>query len=336
MVAGVRQAMPDARILACPVADGGDGLLEVVLGPEALREAVQVTGPRGDPVVAELGWIDPVTAIFESRTACGLALVPPGSRDPLRTTTRGVGELVWEAIERGAETVIVGLGGSATVDAGTGAARALGWEFYDPRGAPLPEGGGALADLGRMEGGWALAARIVALTDVANPLVGPTGAAPEFGPQKGASAAGVERLSAGLQRVAELFALHGRRELATAAGGGAAGGLGAGLAFFAGARLVPGAEWVLERVGFDAALAMADLVMTGEGRFDRTSFAGKAPGEVVRRAQQARKRVAVVCGASSELVGVPVASAEGRLLRPDDITALAERATREAFGLPLP
>src|SRR5918996_411756 len=296
MAAGARRACPDAGVLACPVADGGDGLLDAVLPAGSLRERVRVTGPLGQPVNAELGWIDPETAIVESSTACGLALVPPEARDPLRTTSRGVGELIWEAGERGARSVVAGLGGVATVDAGTGAARGPGGGFFDEAGAALAEGGGPLAGLASFEAGWALPAAVVALVDVSNPLVGSDGAAPVFGPQKGASPQAVVQLQAGLGRVAELFARHGRPELATLAGGGAAGGLGAGLAFFGKAGLVPGAEWVLERVGFDAALATVDLVITGEGRFDRTSLSGKAPGEVLRRAQKARKKVAVVAG----------------------------------------
>ncbi|MGH7699774.1 MAG: glycerate kinase, partial [Gemmatimonadales bacterium] len=206
LAAGVRRALPEAQILACPVADGGDGLLDVVLAPDALRETVRVTDPLGEPVVAELGWLDPQTAILESSAACGLALVPLTDRDPLRTTTRGVGELIWEAVERGARTVVVGLGGSATVDAGTGAARALGWQFYGADDAPLPAGGGALADLARVGSGWALDASVVALADVTTPLVGPDSAAPLFAPQKGATPQAVDRLTRGLARVGEVFA----------------------------------------------------------------------------------------------------------------------------------
>ena len=116
VAAGVRQAAPDASVLQCPVSDGGDGLLDAVLEPGSFRERLPVTGPLGDPVSAELGWLDAETALIECSTACGLALVPLPQRDPLRTTTRGVGELVWEAAERGAQTVILGLGGSATVE----------------------------------------------------------------------------------------------------------------------------------------------------------------------------------------------------------------------------
>src|SRR5213076_1459484 len=285
MAVGARRAQPDAAVLQCPSSDGGDGLLDVVLPPGSLHERLSVTGPLGEPVSGELGWVDPEMAIFESATACGIALLKPEQLDPLRATTRGVGELIWEAAERGAKTVVVGLGGSATVDGGTGAARGLGWAFLDATGAPLPEGGGSLAQLADLGGGWGLGAQVLALSDVTTPLIGSDGAAPVFAPQKGAGPEGVKLLSRGLERLAELMARHGRPELATLPGGGAAGGLAAGLAFFAKAQLVPGAEWVLDRVGFDAALAKSDFVVTGEGSFDRTSLVGKASGEVIRRAQ---------------------------------------------------
>src|SRR5213082_2609680 len=193
--AGARRALPGSAVLQCPISDGGDGLLDAVLPPGSLREHLRVTGPLGEPVSGELGWIDPETAIFESATACGIALLRPDQLDPLRATTRGVGELIWEAVERGANTVVVGLGGSATVDGGTGAARGLGWSFLDARGEALPEGGGSLAQLADLGGGWALAAQVLALTDVTTPLVGTAGAAPVFAPQKGAGPESVKLLS---------------------------------------------------------------------------------------------------------------------------------------------
>ena len=196
--AGARRALPGAAVLQCPISDGGDGLLDAVLAPGSLREHLRVTGPLGEPVSGELGWIDPETAIFESATACGIALLQPDQRDPLRATTRGVGEMVLEAVERGARTVVVGLGGSATVDGGTGAARGLGWSLRDASGAALPEGGGALVQLAMLDGGWGLEARVVALADVTTGLVGPQGAAPVFAPQKGAGAEGVKLLTRGL------------------------------------------------------------------------------------------------------------------------------------------
>src|SRR6266508_4482092 len=324
LAVGVRRAMPNASVLQCPISDGGDGLLDAVLPLGSLRERLRVTGPLGEPVSGELGWVDSETAIFESATACGIALLRPDQLDPLRATTRGVGELIWEAMERGAKTVVVGLGGSATVDGGTGAARGLGWTLLNAAGGPLPE----------LVGGWGIAARVLALTDVSTHLVGPEGAAPLFGPQKGAGPEAVKLLSRGLERLAELMARHGRPELATVPGGGAAGGLGAGLAFFAKARLEPGAEWVLSRLGFDAALAKADLVITGEGSFDRTSLVGKGSGEIVRRAQAARKRVAVIAGKVEGLIGLHALDGEGKLLDAAGLAGLAERAVRQAFGLP--
>ncbi len=335
LAAGVRRAVPDATVLECPVADGGNGLLDVVLPAGALRERLQVTGPIGDSVSAELGWMDGETAIIESASACGLALVEPEDRDPMRTTTRGVGELIWTAADRGAKTIVVGLGGTATVDGGTGAARGFGWTFENAAGRPLPDGGGSLEELASFGSGWSLAARVVALADVATPLLGPDGAAPVFGPQKGARPEEIPRLAAGLTRLSELWAQAGRPDLGTMPMGGAAGGLGAGLVFFAKAELNAGAEWVLERAGFDAALAKADLVITAEGVFDKTSLVGKAPGEVVRRAQAARKKVAVVAGRVEGVIGLHIVGGEGdgRMLDSSAVAQMAEQVAREALRL---
>jgi len=260
--------------------------------------------------------------------------VPPDRRAPLRATSRGVGELIWEAADRGARTVVVGLGGSATVDGGTGAGRGLGWSFTDAAGAELPEGGGALGDLAAIGGGWRLDAQVVALADVTTPLTGPNGAAAVFGPQKGATRAQVEQLAAGLGRLAEVLGHSGHPGLDHLPGGGAAGGLGAGLAAFARATLTPGAPWVLDRLGFDAALATVDLVITGEGEFDATSTAGKVTGEIVKRAQAARRKVAVVAGKPSTVPDVLVVAGEGGMLTPADVEGLGERAAREALRLP--
>jgi len=335
IAADVRRAVPGATVLECPIADGGNGLLDVVLPAGALRERLQVTGPIGDSVSAEIGWIDGETALIESASACGLALVEPEDRDPMRTTTRGVGELIWTAADRGANTIVVGLGGTATVDGGTGAARGFGWTFENAAGEPLPDGGGALEELASFGSGWTVGARVVALADVATPLLGSEGAAPVFGPQKGARPEEIPHLAAGLTRLAELWARAGRPELGTMAMGGAAGGLGAGLAFFAKAELAGGAEWVLERAGFDAALAKADLVITAEGVFDKTSLVGKAPGEVVRRAQAARKKVAVVAGRVEGMVGVHAIAGndDGRLLDGPALARMAEQVAREALHI---
>jgi len=335
LAAGVRRAAPHATVLECPVADGGNGLLDVVLPTGALRERLQVTGPIGESVSAELGWIDGETAIIESASACGLALVEPEDRDPLRTTTRGVGELIWTAADRGAHTIVVGLGGTATVDGGTGAARGLGWTFENAAGEQLPDGGGSLVELASFGRGWGLDARVVALADVATPLIGPEGAAPVFGPQKGARPEEIPQLVAGLTRLAELWAQAGRPDLGSLPMGGAAGGLAAGLVFFAKAELARGADWVLERAGFDAALAKADLVITAEGVFDRTSLVGKAPGEVVRRAQAAKKKVAVVAGKVDNLIGVHTVGGDGdgRMLDAPALARMAEQVAHEALHI---
>ncbi len=335
LATGVRRAVPGALVLECPVADGGNGLLDVVLPAGALRERLPVTGPIGESVSAELGWIDGETAIIESASACGLALVEPEDRDPMRTTTRGVGELIWTAADRGARTIVVGLGGTATVDGGTGAARGFGWTFENAAGEQLPDGGGSLLDLASFRSGWGLGARVVALADVATPLLGPDGAAPVFGPQKGARPEEIPLLVAGLTRLAELWTQAGRPGLGTQSMGGAAGGLGAGLAFFAKAELTRGADWVLERAGFDAALAKADLVITAEGVFDKTSLVGKAPGEVVRRAQAARKKVAVVAGRVEGMIGVHAVGGDGggRMLDATALAQMAEQVAREALRL---
>src|SRR5437899_12819390 len=263
--AGIVRAVPEACLLQCPISDGGDGLLDAVLTPGSLREPVSVTGPLGAPVRGVLGWVDPETAIFESATASGIALLRPDQLDPLRATTRGVGELSWEGTERGAKVVVVGLGGSATVDGGTGAARGLGWTFLDAHAEAVPEGGGSLAQLAELGGGWGLGAQVLALSDVTTPLIGSDGAAPVFAPQKGAGPEGVKLLSRGLERLAELMGRHGRPELATLQGGGTAGGLGARLECFATPAVTRGADGVHARVGFHAGGSKGAPVIRGVG-----------------------------------------------------------------------
>ena len=332
IVAGVTRALPDARVVVLPISDGGDGLLEAVLPADARRETVPVAGPLGLPVEATLGWLDEVTAICESAAACGLALVPRDGRDPLRATTRGVGDLIRAAASRGARTVVVGLGGSATVDGGTGAGRALGWRFFDTERFDLAEGGAVLGQLASVVPGGRLTCRVLGVTDVTAPLLGPMGAAPFFGPQKGARPDDVLLLAAGLERLARVMVEGGYADLADTPGGGAAGGLGAGLMWFAGGELVPGAPWVFERIGFDAALAAADVVLTSEGRFDRTSLVGKATGEVLRRAQAVGRRAVVLAGATEGVPDAPVVAAKG-LVDPTTLATLAERAVRDVLGL---
>jgi glycerate kinase len=327
---GVEAAGCRARIVKA--SDGGDGLLDAVAPTRRTSHAV--TGPLGGPVTAAVGWLDERSAVIESRLACGLSLVPAARRDPLVTTTRGVGELVTAAAEGGASVVFVGLGGSATMDGGLGMARAWGWTACDRVGQPLAEGGGALEDLGDLAPGTVPGVRLVGLSDVRNVLLGEDGAA-VYAPQKGASPPAVERLAAGLRRLAELTAPWDGPALALREGAGAAGGLGFGLMCFGGGRVIPGAPWVLDRVGFPALLEEASLVLVGEARFDRTSLEGKLPGEVLRTALGHKVPAVLVAPAASDVpAGVVVETAPGEW-GPDDLAHHAERAARRALRLPL-
>jgi glycerate kinase len=326
---GVRLAGAVPRVVLG--SDGGDGLLEA-LAP-ARRTTHAVTGPLGMPVRADLGWLDPATAVVETRLACGLSLVAPDARDPLRSTTRGAGQLIVMALEGGAETVLVGLGGSASMDGGLGAARAWGWEARDAGGQVLPDGGGALEALARLEPAAPPRARLVVLADVRNPLLGAGGAA-VYAPQKGAAPEMVVRLVNGLARLAAVAAPWNGPTLAQREGAGAAGGLGFGLLCFGGAELVPGAAWVLDRNDLSGALNGAALVVVAEARFDATSLAGKLAGEVMGRAQARRVPVAVVTpDARVAPGGVRVTTSAGHWSA-DDVARHTVRAVRDALGLP--
>lgn len=327
---GVEAAGCRARLVRA--SDGGDGLLDA-LAPR-VRTTHQVTGPLGEPVPAELGWLDERTAVVESRLACGLSLIPAGRRDPLRTTTRGVGELITAAAQGGATVVFVGLGGSATMDGGLGMARAWGWTACDLDGRPLPEGGGALEDLGDLAPGRPPGARLVGLSDVRNLLLGEDGAA-VYAAQKGAGPHAIERLAAGLRKLVELAEPWNGPALAVEEGAGAAGGLGFGLMCFGGGSVIPGAPWVLDRVGFPALLEEASLVVVGEARFDRTSLDGKLPGEVLQAALRRDVPAVLVAPSASDVpAGVIVESQAGQWTS-DDLARHAERAVRRALRLPV-
>ena len=360
MEEGVRRALPGAACTRLPLSDGGPGLIESLenAGPDRIVEAGNVSGPvpagdataTGDRSRAEVrGRVLLLdggrTAVVESADACGLALLPPEARDPLTTHTRGVGDLLLAAMDREPARLVVGLGGSATCDGGSGAARTVGYRFLDERGGELPDGGGSLVDLADIRrpagsSGDGSASRAVpellALADVDNPLLGPEGAAATYAPQKGADPAGVERLEAGLRRLVEvasrdLEADPGRvRAAADRQGAGAAGGLAFGLEVFLGARVVGGTDWVLRRVGFGDALEDADLVVSGEGAYDRTTERGKVVGEVIRRAREAGVPVRLVCGRiEGELPpGVRGEDGGGRVLDAGGVAAAAERVLR--------
>ena len=288
---GVSAALPDAETVLAPVADGGDGTLNALVdGTGGQVFSSTVTGPLGQMVEAQWGVMgDGRTAVIEMALASGIALVPQRRRNPRVTTTAGTGEILREALERGYDRIIVGLGGSATNDGGAGMVTALGARFLDSAGNPLPAGGSALGRLDRVEVDGLHPglrdATIIAATDVTNPLCGPEGASAVFGPQKGATPEVVQELDAALANYARVVARDLGRDVSEHPGAGAAGGLGAGLMAFTGAALQSGIDMVCEVLGFDALLEGADLVITGEGRADHSTIFNKAPVGVARHAQ---------------------------------------------------
>jgi glycerate kinase len=343
IAAGARRAFPDAEIEILPLADGGEGTLAVItgaLGGEACEAAV--CGPRGGRVLASWARLPDGRALIESAAAIGLTLLPLPQRDPLRTTSRGAGDLVRAALDAGCQDIALTLGGSATVDGGAGLARAAGFRFLDARGADLPDDGEGLTDLARIDPSQAdprlASLRVEAWCDVANVLLGPRGAARTFAAQKGAGPGAVERLEAGLERLADRITRDLGRDVADLPGAGAAGGLGAGAAAFLGATPVSGAGRVLDAVRFNAALAGADLVITGEGRYDADANPGKLPDAVLARAAARSVPAALLCGeiaaGQAPPPGVPVWSARdlidnrGTDLVAADIAELAERLVR--------
>src|SRR6266550_3489374 len=284
---GIRLADPDADLTLVPIADGGDGTVDaLVAGADGQHRVLRVRGPLTDPVDADYGVIDGgKTAVIEMAKAAGLALLPQDKRDPRVTTTYGVGELLQHAYEGGARHFIVGIGGSATNDGGAGMAQALGYHLLDTQGHELPPGGLALQKLARIHKGGVHAdwqqAEVDVACDVTNPLTGPSGASAVYGPQKGATPEMVAELDAALRHFAEIIRRDLGRDVEPLPGAGAAGGLGAGLVAFTGARLRPGAEMVMEAIRLDERLAGAQLVITGEGRLDsQTARFGKGPAAV--------------------------------------------------------
>lgn len=280
------------EIVSLPIADGGDGTSAVLLaaGAGVIRETI-VPDPLGRPVRASFGLIEEGrTAVLDVATASGIALLAPDERDPLSASSRGTGKLLRAALDTGVETVILGVGGSATVDAGSGLLAALGVGLLDEAGTPIPSGGAGLAQLSRIDLSRvhpALArVKLRVACDVNSPLLGAHGAAVLFAPQKGATPDAVLELERNLAHFADVIERTTQRDVRNLVSGGAAGGIAAGLFGALGATLESGIDLVLERVDFDRALLGADLVITGEGFLDRQSLRNKGPCGVARRAQQ--------------------------------------------------
>jgi glycerate kinase len=304
---GVRVAVRDAELVLVPIADGGDGTVDaLVTATQGERRALRVRGPLGDPVDAEYGLIDEgSTAVIEMAKAAGLALVPKERRDPRVTSTYGVGELLQHAYDAGARHFIVGIGGSATNDGGAGMAQALGYHLLDESGLELPPGGLALKRLARIHVGGVHAnwkeSEVDVACDVTNPLTGPSGASAVYGPQKGATPEVVAELDAALHHFAEIIRRDLGVDVEPLPGAGAAGGLGAGLVAFSGARLQPGAEIVMAALDLDRRLTGAQLVITGEGRLDsQTARFGKGPAAVARHAKNAGIPVVAIGGSVAD------------------------------------
>ena len=303
---GVRQALPDAELIEVPMADGGEGTMEAIMAAcHGELRSLTVDGPLGESVQARWGWLPETrTAIIEMAEASGLQLLRRDQRDACVSSTFGTGQLIGAAVQAGAQRVVLAIGGSATNDAGTGMLRALGMQLFDAEGAELPRGGLALAQLGAVDVSdldpRLAKVRFEVAADVDNPLCGPHGASHIFGPQKGASPEQVLALDHALGHFADHSAKVLGEDVREVPGCGAAGGMGFAARAYLGASFRPGVEVVAELAGLAAAVKGADLVITGEGRFDAQTLRGKTPFGVARVAKAAGVPVVVIAGTLGE------------------------------------
>lgn len=301
MAGQLRRFFPQAQVKSIPVADGGEGSVEAFLAAAGgERRTRTVTGPFGEPVEAFYGILgDGRTAVIEMAACAGLPLAE-GRLNPERATTYGVGELLLAAKEAGCTKAILGLGGSCTNDGGAGAAAALGAKFTRADGTAFVPTGGTLGEIAALDVSPVAQAlqgmELTAMCDIDNPLYGEAGAAAVFAPQKGADAAMVARLDAGLRHLGQVAARCLGRDFSHLPGAGAAGGLGFGMAAFCGAQLRMGIDAVLDAVGFDSLLPGTDVVFTGEGKIDSQSARGKVVSGVAARCRKAGVPVVAVVG----------------------------------------
>lgn len=310
IAAGIKEVYPHADIEVLPLADGGEGTVEALVNAtDGTLVTIPVTGPLNETVKATYGMLgDGKTAVIEVAEACGLPLVPYGERNPLKATSYGVGEIISDAIEKGSREFVIGLGGSATNDAGIGMLQALGFCFYDMNGEKVGIDGQSLTDI------WSIdlkqvnpmlkECRFRVACDVKNPLYGPEGAAHIFGPQKGATPEMVEQLDKGLKHIAEIVLDTLKTDLNQIEGAGAAGGLGAAFSSFLHADLQSGIELVMEIIEMEKSMQGADFVITGEGKLDGQTSMGKAPLGVAELAQMHNIPVIALAGGITEETAV--------------------------------
>ena len=297
----MQKSFPAALITTLPLADGGEGSLEVLCRPLGLKQVeCRVRDPLFRPRSAVYGYAGD-RAYIEMAAASGLQLLSPEERDPLKTSSYGTGELIADALRRGAREIYIFAGGSATTDAGLGMAAALGYRFMDNRGRELPPLGASLEKLEQIlppDGDFTRGVRFFLLADVDNLLYGEEGAARVYAAQKGADAAGVKSLDEGLRRFARVAEKMGGAKIASTPGSGAAGGLGAGALFFLNAGIGGALSAILEWLHFEEHLRQSDLVISGEGRLDGQTLRGKVVSGVARLCRRHDKILALVCGQS--------------------------------------
>ncbi|OLF38146.1 MULTISPECIES: glycerate kinase [unclassified Psychrobacter] len=298
---GFSQVFPDADYTLLPMADGGEGtsaVLSYVLGGR--WKNVVVNDPLMRPITAKYLLLENKTAVIEIAHACGLHLLKTDERNPLITSSYGVGELIADALSEGVKRIIIGLGGSATNDAGLGMSTALGMNFYNHDGKPLAQGGSEFINLQQIDGAELhpkLQDTVFEVAcDVTNPLCGSSGASAIFGPQKGANPEQVALLDKALSHFAMVSGQHGYQDYQNIAGAGAAGGLGYALTTFCGANLKSGFDTVAEAVSLEEHIANADLVITGEGKLDAQTLMGKVAGGISQLAKANHKPVIAICG----------------------------------------
>lgn len=303
---GIRRVYHDAEIHVCPLADGGEGTVEALTeGMGGKKKSVIVTGPLGTPVQCEYGMIEKSgTAVIEMAQAAGLPLVPKEQRNPMKTTTYGVGELILDAIRNGCRRFIIGIGGSATNDGGIGMLQALGYEFLDKEGRQIPAGGEGLEKLEEITCTKVIPelkeCRFYIACDVTNPLCGEMGSSMVYGPQKGADPAMVRQMDEWMENYAKVVQKKVKNADPEYPGAGAAGGMGFAFMAFTDAVLESGIKIVLEETEFDKKIQNADIVITGEGRLDRQTAMGKAPVGVAALAKRYRIPVVAFSGSTTD------------------------------------